>query len=43
MVFHYLATPYTRYPHGMEAAYREARKCAAMLTDTGVIVFAPVV
>jgi hypothetical protein len=38
----YLATPYSKYPGGIEAAYREACKAAAWLIRNGVKVFCPI-
>ena len=40
--FYYLATPYSRYPCGQEAAYFEASRAAAHLMKRGVIVFCPI-
>lgn len=40
--FWYLATPYTRYPYGMESAFREASKAAALLIQAGIPVFCPI-
>lgn len=39
----YLATPYTRYPHGVGQAFRAASKLAARLWWAGVRVHCPVV
>lgn len=38
----YLASPYSKYPKGREAAYREVCKKAAALMETGVDVFCPI-
>jgi hypothetical protein len=38
----YLATPYTRYPHGLEEAYRLALRQAGLLIKAGVPVFSPI-
>jgi len=38
----YLATPYTLYPKGIEAAYRLACENAAILVRGGVAVFSPI-
>lgn len=35
----YLATPYTRYHAGPEAAFVEAARCAAWLVRQGLIVY----
>ncbi|NIA67764.1 DUF1937 family protein [Pelagibius litoralis] len=40
--YHYLATPYSKYPHGLEAAFQEASKAAALLVRAGVKVFSPI-
>lgn len=42
MTFHYLATPYAKYPHGRENAFRAACRAAACLTDSGVPVYCPI-
>lgn len=39
----YLATPYTKYPHGHYAAFEDACKISAALMKLGVSVFSPVV
>jgi hypothetical protein len=39
----YLATPYTRYPHGVGQAFRDAAKLAARLWLAGIAVYCPVV
>ena len=38
----YLATPYSRYPAGIEAAYRDACVLAAKLIRAGVSVYSPI-
>lgn len=38
----YLATPYSRYPDGLEAAFIEAAKLAGRLLDAGVRVYSPI-
>ena len=38
----YLATPYSKYPAGLEAAYQEACRAAAWLIRSGVRVFSPI-
>jgi hypothetical protein len=40
--FHYLASPYSRYPHGMEAAFRAACEATAVLMRQGHRVFSPI-
>lgn len=42
MALHYLATPYTAYPYGLENAFLAACRAAACLTDSGVPVYSPV-
>lgn len=39
----YVATPYTHYPHGLEAAYHDAREIDAMLDWGRVPRFTPIV
>jgi hypothetical protein len=39
----YLATPYTRYPHGREAAFQQACYLAIQCVKAGVTVFSPIV
>lgn len=41
--YHYLATPFTRYPHGHAAAAYDAARIAAKLIDEGFSVFSPIV
>lgn len=38
----YLATPYTKYPHGPHIAFRHACKIAARLVQSGVNVYSPI-
>lgn len=38
----YLATPYTKYPAGIEAAFRDAARLAARLMLAGVNVYSPI-
>jgi nucleoside 2-deoxyribosyltransferase len=38
----YLATPYTKYPLGIQMAFREAAKIASRLMGAGVSVFSPI-
>lgn len=40
--YYYLATPYTKYPRGLDAAYAEACGHAAWLISKGVPVFSPI-
>lgn len=42
MSFWYLATPYTKYRKGIEAAFQDAAKQAAILLRAGVPVFSPI-
>ena len=42
MTFYYLATPYSKYPWGLEEAYRFACRQAAMLAQANVPVFSPI-
>lgn len=43
MSFYYLATPYTRYPDGHEAAYAAAVTETARLIAAGHVIFSPIV
>lgn len=38
----YLATPYTKYPAGILAAYKEAARIAGRLVGAGYIIFSPI-
>lgn len=38
----YLATPYTKYPHGLAHAFRDAAKVAARLMIAGIRVYSPI-
>lgn len=38
----YLATPYTKFPGGIEAAFAAACDLTARLTQTGIIVYSPI-
>ena len=38
----YLATPYSKYPRGIDAAFEEACKVTAYLIQQGVRVFCPI-
>ncbi len=40
--FFYLATPYSRYPHGKEMANHVACEVAARCFKAGILVFAPI-
>ena len=43
MSFWYMASPYSLYPNGIEAAHRDACAQAALLIRAGVPVFSPIV
>lgn len=38
----YLATPYTRYPQGIDAAYRDACILSAKLISAGISIYSPI-
>lgn len=38
----YLATPYSRYPAGIDAAFRDAAALAARLLQNGIKVYSPI-
>lgn len=40
--FWYLATPYSRYPHGKDTAHHVACEVAARCFKAGILVFAPI-
>lgn len=40
--FYYLATPYSLYPFGQEAAWREACRIAGKLIKLGICVYSPI-
>lgn len=40
---YYLATPYTKYPHGIERAFRDAATVAGNLLKLGYQVYSPIV
>jgi hypothetical protein len=40
--FYYLATPYSKYPAGLDAAYRDAATAAAVCFRSGILVFSPI-
>ena len=42
MSFYYLATPYSKFPGGIEAAYRAACEQQALLIRAGVPTFCPI-
>ena len=42
-MFWFLATPYSKYPHGLEAAFKLACRQRALLVKAGVPVFSPIV
>lgn len=39
----YLATPYSKFPHGVEVAFREAAVLTAALVKGGIKVYSPIV
>ena len=39
----YLATPYTKYPNGINAAFEDAARLSAKLLQAGVNVYSPIV
>ena len=41
--FYYLATPYSKYPHGLDAAFRLAVEARGLLLRCGVAVFSPII
>lgn len=42
MSYYYVATPYSKYPHGLEAAFQLACRETARLIRAGVPVFSPI-
>lgn len=42
MSYWYLATPYSKYPHGKQAAFEEACRQAALLLKAGIHTFSPI-
>jgi len=42
-VFWFLATPYSKYPHGLDAAFRLAARQRGLLVRAGVRCFSPIV
>lgn len=42
MTFFYLATPYSKYPGGIDAAFEEACKATASLIRKGLRVYSPI-
>jgi hypothetical protein len=40
--YFYLATPYSKYPDGLDAAFRDACRATATLISAGVPVFSPI-
>jgi hypothetical protein len=40
--FYYLATPYSKYPGGIDAAYEMACRAAAECFQEGLLVFSPI-
>ena len=43
MSFWYLASPYSGYEHGLDAAYKEVAKVAARLTIAKIPIFCPII
>jgi hypothetical protein len=43
MTVSYIATPYTKFPRGIEAAFEEACRLTAALAKTGIAVYSPIV
>lgn len=41
-LYWYLATPYSKYPHGIEAAFHLACKNTALLIRSGIRVYSPI-
>ena len=39
---YYLATPYTKYPKGLEHAFRDAARLTARLLNDGFMVYCPI-
>jgi Domain of unknown function (DUF1937) len=42
MLVHYLATPYEKYPHGIDQACEDAEIAAAAMIDAGYLVYCPI-
>lgn len=42
MTLHYLATPYSRYPDGITAAFEDAARLTARLIRVGYVVYSPI-
>ena len=42
-MFWFLATPYSKYPHGLDAAFRLAARQRGLLVRAGIPVFSPIV
>lgn len=42
MSFWYLASPYSKYPHGPTAAFEEVSRQAALLLSNGVHIYCPI-
>lgn len=40
--FYYLASPYSKYPHGIHKAHQEACEATALLITAGIPVFCPI-
>lgn len=43
MSFWYLATPYSKYPHGLDAAFRIAVQARGLLLKAGIPCFSPII
>lgn len=41
-MLHYVATPYSKYPEGIETAFIEAAKATATLLKSGIAVYSPI-
>lgn len=42
MSFYYLASPYSKYPHGINAAHADICREAALLVKSGIPVYSPI-
>jgi hypothetical protein len=42
MTLYYLATVYSKYPRGIEAAFEDAARLAGRLLRTGIVVYSPI-
>lgn len=43
LTYYYLASPYSKYPHGIEAAFRIAVEARGLLLKAGVPSFSPII